>query len=48
MNGIPFSYVNARNGHFSEDDIIDNSANINTLKVTDCYVSVSSISFLSV
>ena len=34
LNGIQFSYAKARNGIFKEDDIIDNSANMATLKVT--------------
>lgn len=34
LNGIHFSYAKARNGFFKEDDIIDNSANMATLKVT--------------
>ncbi|EFX61318.1 hypothetical protein DAPPUDRAFT_340165 [Daphnia pulex] len=32
LNGIQFSYAKARNGIFKEDDIIDNSANMATLK----------------
>jgi hypothetical protein len=34
LNGIQFSYAKARNGIIKEDDIIDNSANMATLKVT--------------
>jgi hypothetical protein len=46
LNGIHFSYAKARNGFFKEDDIIDNSANMATLKVTIFLLFFPIFSFL--